>query len=184
MARPGGNITGFINIESSLSGKWIETLKEIAPHTARAALIYNPETATYFNYYLQPFEGDARSAAIEPVDAPVRAATDIERVIANLAEGPNGGLVVMPDVFTAAHQNYEAIIALAARYRVPTIYPYRFMVEPGGLISYGVDNIDLYRRSADYIDRILRGTKPADLPVQLPTKFELVLLATADAVIE
>jgi len=200
LPRPGGNITGFINLESSLSGKWIDVLRAIASHTTRAALLYNPQTASYFKYYLQPFEASARSAGIEPVDAPVRTTADIERVVANLAEKSDAGLVVMPDVFTAARQNVETTIALAARYHIPTIYPYRFMVEPGGLISYGVDNADLYRRSADYVDRILKGAKPADLPVQLPTKFELVinlktakalgltipekLLATADAVIE
>lgn len=200
LSRPGGNITGFINLESSLSGKWIGMLQAIAPHTARAALLYNPQTATYFKYYLQPFETNARSAAIEPVDAPVHTTADIERVVASLAEKSDVGLVVMPDVFTAVRRNVEAIIALAARYHIPTIYPYRFMVEPGGLMCYGVDNADLYRRSADYVDRILRGAKPADLPVQLPTKFELVinlktakalgltipekLLATADEVIE
>jgi putative ABC transport system substrate-binding protein len=129
-----------------------------------------------------------------------RASDDIERVFAKLGDNPNSGLVAMPDVFTATHQTVDTIIALAARYRIPTIYPYRFMVEPGGLICYGVDNADLYRRAADYVDRILKGAKPADLPVQLPTKFEMVinlktakalglsipdkLLATADDVIE
>lgn len=200
LSHPGGNITGFINLESSLTGKWIQTLKDIAPHTVRAALLYNPQTAPYFKYYLQPFQAGALSAAIEPVDAPVQTAADIERVVANLAQKPNSGLVVMPDVFMASRQNYELIIALTAHNRIPTIYPFRYMVEPGGLICYGVDAADLYRRPADYVDRILKGAKPADLPVQLPTKFELVinlktakalgltvpekLLATADDVIQ
>jgi putative ABC transport system substrate-binding protein len=200
LPRPGGNITGFINIESSLSGKWIEMLKDIAPRVTRAALMFNPETAPYFAYYLQPFEAAARSYAVESIAAPVRTAADIERVVASLGDRLDSGLVVMPDIFLTTRRNLDPIIALAARYRVPTIYPYRYMVAAGGLVSYGTDNIDLYRRAPTYIDRILKGAKPADLPVQLPTKFELAvnlktanalgltipptILATADEVIE
>lgn len=135
LPRPGGNTTGFINLEASLSGKWIETLKEIAPHTTHAALLYNPQTATYFQYYLRPFESAARQSAIEPIDAPVGATADIENVFTSLAGKPDGGLVVMPDVFTGSQRNYQLMISLAARYRVPAIYPYRYMVDPGGLIS-------------------------------------------------
>jgi putative tryptophan/tyrosine transport system substrate-binding protein len=175
LPRPGGNITGFINIESSLSGKWIEMLKDIVPRVARAALMFNPETAPYFAYYLQPFEAAARSIAVEPMAASVRTAADIERIVASLGDRPDTGLVVMPDAFMATQHTYDLIISLAARYRIPTIYPYRTMVAAGGLVSYGTDNADLYRRAPTYIDRILKGAKPADLPVQLPTKFELAV---------
>jgi putative ABC transport system substrate-binding protein len=181
LAQPGGNITGFINIESSLSGKWIEILKEIVPGIARAALIFNPETAPV-SYFLPPFEAAARSAAIEPIAAPVHAAADIERLIARLAAALKAGLVVLPDIFTATPSNLDLIVSLAASHRIPTIYPYRYMVAGGGLISYGIDPIDIFRRAPAYVDRILKGTKPADLPVQLPTKFEMAVnLKTAKA---
>jgi putative ABC transport system substrate-binding protein len=175
LPRPGGNITGFINIESSLSGKWIEMLKDIVPLVTRAALMFNPDTAPYFAYYLQPFEAAARSDAIEPIAAPVRTAADIERVVANLGDRPDTGLVLMPDIYVTTRRNFDLIISLAARYRVPTIYPYRYMVDAGGLISYGTDNTDLYRRATTYVDRILKGAKPADLPVQLPIRFVLAV---------
>jgi putative tryptophan/tyrosine transport system substrate-binding protein len=182
LPRPGGNITGFINIESSMSGKWIEMLKDIAPRVTRAALMFNPETASYFAYYLQPFEAAARSDAIEPMATPVHAAADIERVVASLGGRPDTGLVVMPDVFLGTRQILDSIVALAARHRVPTIYPYRYMVAAGGLVSYGTDNADLWRRAPTYVDRVLKGAKPADLPVQLPTKFDLAVnLKTAKA---
>jgi putative ABC transport system substrate-binding protein len=181
LPHPGGNITGFINIEASLSGKWIEMLKDIVPRVSRAALMFNPETAPYFAYYLQPFEAAARSSAIESIAAPVHTVADIERVVASLGDRPDTGLVVMPDIFLTTQRNLDPIIALAARYRVPTIYPYRYMVAAGALISYGTDNVDLYRRATTYVDRILKGAKPADLPVQLPTKFELAVnLKTAE----
>jgi putative tryptophan/tyrosine transport system substrate-binding protein len=182
LPRPGGNITGFINIESSLSGKWMEMLRDIVPRVTRAALMFNPETAPYFAYYLQPFEAAARSYAVEPIAASVRTAADIERVVASLGNRPDAGLVLMPDPFTATRRNFDPIIALAARYRVPTIYPYRYYVAAGGLVSYGTDNADLWRQAPTYVDRILKGAKPADLPVQLPTKFELAVnLKTAKA---
>jgi putative tryptophan/tyrosine transport system substrate-binding protein len=182
LPRPGGNITGFINIESSLSGKWIEMLKDIVPRVTRAALMFNPETASHFAYYLQPFEVASRSYAVEPMAAPVHTAADIQGVVASLGDRPDTGLVVMPDVFMGNRRNFDLIISLAARYRVPTIYPYRYMVDAGGLVSYGIDPTDLYRRAPTYIDRILKGAKPADLPVQLPTKFELAVnLKTAKA---
>jgi len=175
LPRPGGNITGFINIEASLSGKWIEMLKEIVPRITRAALMFNPQTATYFAFYQQPFEAAARSNGIEPIAAPVRAAADIERVFESLDNRPDTGLVLLPDIFTTTKRNLDLITSLAARARVPTIYPYRYMVAAGGLVSYGIDSADLYRRAPAYIDRILKGAKPADLPVQLPTKFELAI---------
>jgi putative ABC transport system substrate-binding protein len=182
LPRPGGNITGFINIEASLSGKWIEMLKEIVPRITRAALMFNPDTATYFAFYQQPFEAAARSNGIEPITAPVHNAADIEHVFDSLGNRPDTGLVLLPDVFTATKINLDLITSLAARIRQPTIYPYRYMVAAGGLISYGIDTVDLYRRASIYIDRILKGAKPADLPVQLPTKFELAInLKTAKA---
>jgi putative tryptophan/tyrosine transport system substrate-binding protein len=182
LPRPGGNITGFINIEASLSGKWIEMLREILPRVARAALLFNPQTAPYFAFYQQPFEAAARSNGIEPIAAPVHSATDIEHVFDSLGNRPDTGLVLLPDVFTTTKANLDLIITLALRTRLPTIYPYRYMVAAGGLISYGIDNTDLYRRAPAYVDRILKGAKPADLPVQLPTKFELAInLKTAKA---
>jgi ABC-type uncharacterized transport system substrate-binding protein len=175
LPRPGGNATGFVNLEDSLSGKWIELLLEVAPGLSRAAILFNPETAPHFNYYLRPFEAAARSHAVEPIAASVRTTDDIERVVTNLSEGPVSGLVLMPDIFTSTKRNLEHVISLSARYRLPTIYPYRYMAAAGGLISYGIDNTDLWRRSSIYVDRILKGAKPGDLPVQLPTKFELAV---------
>ena len=180
LPRPGGNSTGFINIEGSLGGKWIEMLKDIEPGIRRAALLFNPETATYFEYYQQSFEAAARSSAIEPITAAARTAGDIERIVTSLGKGASAGLVVTPD--TSMRRNRDLIVSLAARYRVPTIYSSRSNVAAGGLISYGIDQTDLYRRAATYVDRILKGAKPADLPVQLPTKFELAVnLKTAQA---
>ena len=182
LPRPGENITGFINIEASLGGKWIEMLKEIVPRVARAALMFNPETAPYFAFYQGPFEAAARSNGVEPVAAPVRSAADIELVFESLVERPDTGLVLMPDIFMTTKVNLALITALAARYHVPTIYPYRYMIAAGGLVSYGNDVADLWRRVPAYVDRILKGAKPADLPVQLPTKFEMAInLKTAKA---
>jgi putative ABC transport system substrate-binding protein len=182
LPNPGGSITGFINIEASLSGKWIEMLKEIVPGVTRAALMFNPATATYMAFYQQPFEAAARSSGIEPISAPVHSAADIEHVFDGLGSRPDTGLILPPDVFTTTKANLELITSLAARTHLPTIYPYRYMVAAGGLISYGIDSVDLYRRATAYVDRILKGAKPADLPVQLPTKFELAVnLKTAKA---
>lgn len=182
LPRPGGNITGFINIESSLGGKWIEVLKEFVPSVTRAALIFNPDTATYFKYYLEPFEAAARLRGVEPIAAPARTVADIERVIASLTERPDAGLAVMPDVALSTQKNRDLIISLAASHRLLTIYPYRYWVGDGGLVSYGIDQVDLFRRVPTYIDRILRGANPAELPVQLPTRFELAVnLKTAKA---
>jgi putative ABC transport system substrate-binding protein len=179
---PGGNITGFVNIESSLGGKWIEVLREVAPSVSRAALMFNPDTAPYSKYYLEPFEAAARLRGIEPIAAPARTESDIERVITSLAGRPDAGLAVMPDVALSTQQNRNLIISLAARHRLLTVYPYRYWVADGGLVSYGIDQVDLYRRVPTYIDRILKGAKPAELPVQLPTRFELAVnLKTAKA---
>ncbi len=182
LPNPGGNITGFINIEASLGGKWIEVLREVAPSVSRAALMFNPDTAPYSKYYLEPFEAAARLRGIEPIAAPTRTEADIERVIASLAERPDAGLAVMPDVALSTQKNRNLIISLAARHRLLTVYPYRYWVGDGGLVSYGIDQVDLYRRVPTYIDRILKGVKPAELPVQLPTRFELAVnLKTAKA---
>ena len=180
LPHPGGNATGFINIEASLGGKWIELLKEIMPSVARAGLMFNPDTATYAHYYTQPFEAAARSRGIEPVMVPVRDDVEIERAVDGLSERPDTALALMPDIFIGTKR--KLIISLAARHRLPTIYPYRFMAGDGGLVSYGIDQVDLYRRAAGYVDRVLKGEKPADLPVQLPTRFELAInLKTARA---
>jgi putative ABC transport system substrate-binding protein len=144
--------------------------------------MFNPDTATYFNYYLESFEAAARLRGVEPIAAPVRTAADIERVVASLTERPNAGLAVMPDVALSTQINRDLIISLAARHRLPTIYPYRYWVGDGGLVSYGIDQVDLYRRVPTYVDRILKGANPAELPVQLPTRFELTVnLKTAKA---
>jgi putative ABC transport system substrate-binding protein len=182
LPRPGGNITGFVNIEASLSGKWIELLKEVMPRATHAKLMFNPETATYFAFYQRPFEDAARANGVEPIAAPVHGAADIERVFESLRDQPTAGLVLLPDIFVLSRGNIDLINSLAIRFRVPTVYPYRYMVAAGGLISYGVDIVDLFRRVPSYVDRVLKGTKPADLPVQLPTKFELAVnLKTAKA---
>ena len=182
LPRPGGNITGFINIEASLSGKWIEMLREIVPRVIRAALMFNPETAPYYAFYQQPFEAAARSNGVEPIAAPVHTAADIERIFASLGDRPDTGLVLLPDIFTTTRTNLALVTSLAARYHMPTIFPYRYMVAAGGLVSYGIDSTDLWRRAPTYVDRIFKGAKPADLPVQLPTKFELAInLKTAKA---
>jgi len=182
LPNPGGNITGFINIEASLSGKWVEILKEIMPRVTGAGLMFNPATAPYMAFYQRPFEAAARSSGIEPIVSPVHSAADIERVFDSLGNRPDTGLVMPPDVFTISKVNLDLIVSLAARKRLPTIYPYRYMVDTGGLISYGVDTVDIYRRASAYVDRILKGAKPADLPVQLPTKFEMAVnLKTAKA---
>ena len=178
--RPGGNVTGFTNLEGSMAGKWLELLKEIAPRVNRAAILFNPATAPYAEVFLNPYKATAASFAVEPIVAPVRDTSELESVIAEQARAPNGGLVVMPSPFMAVHR--AEIIALAARYRLPAVYPFRFFAELGGLLSYGSDPVDIFRRAATYADRILKGAKPSELPVQAPVKFELVInLKTAKA---
>jgi putative tryptophan/tyrosine transport system substrate-binding protein len=180
LAHPGGNATGFINLESSLVEKWIELLKEIAPQTSRAAMMFNPETAPYAGYYMRPFEAAARLLAVEPIGAPVRDDADIERVIAGLARDAKGGLILLTDIYTTARR--EPINRLTARYRIPAVNSSSIITRDGGLITYGVDTIDLFRRAAPYIDRILKGSKPGELPVQVPTRFEVIVnLKTAKA---
>ena len=173
-ARPGGNVTGFTNFESSMTGKWVELLKEIAPDITRVAFLFNPQTAAGGgSYFLRPIDAAASTHKVKAVMALVHDDEEIESAFAALVQEPGAGVVLLPDIFTVAH--HQQVIALAARYRVPTVYSYRSMVERGGLISYGVDIDNLFERAATYVDRILKGAKPADLPVQAPTKFELVI---------
>ena len=163
-----------------MAGKWLELLKEIAPRVARVAFLFNPATATYAEYYLTPFKAAAASFAVEAIAAPVHDTSELKSVVAAQAREPNGGLIVMPDAFMIAHR--VEIISLAARYRLPAVYPFRFFTELGGLLSYGNNRLDNYRRAATYADRILKGAKPSELPVQAPVKFELVInLKTAKA---
>ena len=197
LARPGGNITGFALFEQEISGKWLELVKEIAPHVSRIAVLLYSKNAAYARYW-QGIETAARSLAVKVSAAGVGDANEIDNAIATFASQPDGGLIVLPSPLT--NSNHRLISDLAARHRLPAIYPYRLYVMSGGLIAYGPDPTDWYRQAASYVDRILRGEKPADLPVQQPTKFELdinlktarslgltvppTLLATADEVIE
>jgi putative ABC transport system substrate-binding protein len=171
--RPGGNVTGFNVSEPTQAGKWVELLKEIAPRVARLAMPFNPATATYAEYWLNPLKAAAASFGVEAIVAPVRDTAALESAVAAQAREPNGGLVVMPDSFTASHR--AEMTSLAARYHLPAVYPNRPFAEVGGLLSYGVDFTDNFRRAALYVDRILKGTKPSELPVQAPVKFELVI---------
>jgi putative ABC transport system substrate-binding protein len=180
LARPGGNVTGFAVFESSVGGKWVGLLKEIAPHTVRVALLFNPATAVLFQIYIPSIQAAASSLAIQASTAPVHAKDDIEGVIAAQARNPGGSLIVMLDPFNLV--NRELIVTLASRYGVPTIYNAPFFAQSGGLIAYGPDRGEQFRQAAGYIDRILKGEKPANLPVQTPVKFELVVnLKTAKA---
>ena len=178
--RPGGNVTGFITIEGSMGGKWLELLKEIAPRVNRVAFLLNPATATYAESYLNAFKAAAASVAVEAIVAPVHDRSEFDTVIAAQAREPNSGLIVIADAFTVAYR--VEITSLAARYRLPAIYPFRLFADVGGLLSYGAELTDNFRRAATYVDRILNGAKPSELPVQTPVKFELVInLKTAKA---
>ena len=197
LARPGGNITGFTNFEYSIGGKWLEVLKEIAPRVGRVLFMLNPKNAAWPGFF-QAIESAASSFNVEVASADVSDAPAIERAIAAFARQPNGGLIVQPDQVTVVHR--ELITTLAAQNRLPAVYPFRSFATSGGLVSYGIDVPNVYRQAAGYVDRILRGEKPGDLPVQAPTKYELVinlktaktlgltvpptLLALADEVIE
>ena len=173
LARPGGNITGFIFTEPTMAGKWLELLKGIAPHVVRVAMLFNPTSAAYAEYWLNPFKTAAPTFAVEAIPAPVRDRSELEAVIAAQAREPNSGLIAMPDSFMDAHR--VEVASLVARYRLPAVYPFRLFVEVGGLLSYGIDRTDNFRRAATYADRILKGAKPSELPVQAPLKFELVI---------
>jgi putative tryptophan/tyrosine transport system substrate-binding protein len=180
LARPGGNATGFTIMEPTITGKWLELLKEIAPRSKRAAFLFNPATTPFANIYLNPFKAAAASLGLEAIVATVHDRAEFDAVIAVQAREPNGGLIVMPDGFMNVHR--AEIILLAARYRLPAVYPWRFFAEQGGLLSYGSEQGDLFRQATTYVDRILKGEKPADLPVQAPTEYKLVLnLKTAKA---
>jgi putative tryptophan/tyrosine transport system substrate-binding protein len=171
--RPGGNATGFVVTEGSLGGKWLELLKEIAPRVTRIAALFNPAMAPYAEYWLSPFEAAAPSFAVEAIRAPIQDTSELESVIAAQAREPNSGLFVLPDAFTFAYR--VEIVSLAVRYRLPAVYAFRFFTELGGLLSYGNDLNENFRRAATYADRILKGEKPSELPVQAPVKFELVI---------
>jgi putative ABC transport system substrate-binding protein len=178
--QPGGNVTGFTDIQPTIAGKWLELLKEIAPRVARVAFLFNPVTAPHFEYYLNPFKAAAASFAVEAIAAPVRDRSELDSVIATQARAPNGGLIVMVDAFMVTHR--AEITLLAARYGLPAVYSARVLTEHGGLLSYGSDLVDNFRRAATYADRILKDAKPSELPVQAPVKFELVInLKTATA---
>jgi len=198
LARPGGNLTGMMQYESGIVGKWLQMLKEIAPHLGRVAFVANPKFRGY-DYFLRSANAAAPALAIELIPSPSSDdAADIEHSIESFAQTPDGGLLIVPDATIVAHR--DLIIALAARYRLPAVYPWRYFVAAGALMSYGIDNIDVLKKAALYVHRILNGAKPVDLPVQAPTKFETVinlktanalrlivpfsLLATADEVIE
>jgi putative tryptophan/tyrosine transport system substrate-binding protein len=198
LARPGGNITGFTHFEPSFVGKWLTMITEIAPSIRRAAMMFSPKTLPPYKIYTRLAETVAPSFGIKPIEMPVIDASDVERALNDFAREENGGLIALPDLTTTIHR--DLIVALANKHRLAAIYPFSFFVRAGGLMSYGADNDDQYRRPADYVDRILKGAKPADLPVQAPVKFETAinlktakalgltipdtLLASADEVIE
>jgi putative ABC transport system substrate-binding protein len=181
LSRPGGHVTGFATLEGTLGGKWLELLKEIAPRVARVVVPFNPTTAPdNGEYYLDPMKTAAASFKVEVIAVPVHDISELEPIIATQAREPNTGLIVTGDSFLFVHR--AEITSLAARYRLPAVYPYRQFTELGGLLSYDFDRFDNWRRAAGYVDRILKGEKPADLPVQAPSKYELMLnLKTAKA---
>jgi putative ABC transport system substrate-binding protein len=172
LSQPGGNVTGFASYEASLGGKWLELLSEIAPGLKRAAIMFDPESANV-STYMSSFETAARALKVEPTIAPLHSDGEIETAIIALGREPAAGLVVMPGPWMIVHR--AAIISGAARNNVPAVYTASYFTRDGGLLSYGVDQVDLYRRAATYVDRILRGAKPGDLPVQFPTKFEMAV---------
>lgn len=199
LAHPGGNVTGFTNLQATISGKYLSILRLLVPNLARVAIMYNPESATNSGkYYFPSFMESAKQFHVTPIATEVHSTAEIEPALTDFGAVPGSALIVMPDNFTSL--NRKLIVAQTARLRIPTIYPYRYFVDEGGLLSYGVDVLDLFRRAPDYVDRILRGAQPGELPVQAPKKFELVinqkaahalgldvpriLLAGADAVIE
>jgi putative ABC transport system substrate-binding protein len=198
LAHPGGNITGFTFVDFQMVGKWLEMLKEAAPGVSRAVLMFNPDMSPQYYLYLRSFEAMPRSIAAEVTASPVRDTGEVEAAMIKLGREAGGGLIVAPDAFTVVH--HQLFIRLAQQHRVPAVYAHRASVAQGALMSYGPDPYNLFRRSASYVDRILKGVKPADLPVQQPTKFELAinlksakalglqisdkLLAIADEVIE
>jgi putative ABC transport system substrate-binding protein len=180
MARPGGNITGFTPFEPSLGGKWVELLKEITLRLTRAALLFNPDTAPNAPSFVEPAQAAGTSLGVSVIPTPIRTNAEIERTIVDFANEPGGGLILVPDAFTAARR--DLIVTATASHHLPLITPFRYFTTAGGLASYGVNAAGEHRRAAVYIDRILRGERPANLPVQAPTKIELVInLKTAKA---
>jgi putative ABC transport system substrate-binding protein len=180
LARPGGNVTGFINFEATMGSKWLELVHDIAPSVKRVAMLFNPATANTGatgGIYLPSMQTGARALHLELIVAPLNDPADIDGAYAALAQSPGGGASVMPSVFTARHR--ERIVTQAARHRVPTVYPLPHFVKAGGLLSYGIDYVDQFKRAASYADRILKGARPADLPVEQPVKFELAINAKA-----
>jgi putative tryptophan/tyrosine transport system substrate-binding protein len=198
LARPGGNLTGFTNFEGSIGGKWLQLLKQVDSRITRAGIIYNPQTAPFARLFLNSVQSAAPTLSVHSVDLPVQALSDIETALAAFAREPGGSLVSIPDIFTTDHRSL--IIPLVARYRLPTVYSFSSAARSGGLMAYAVDTRDSMRRAAGYIDRILKGAKPAELPIQQPAQFSLsinlqtakalgiefpaTLIATADEVIE
>jgi putative tryptophan/tyrosine transport system substrate-binding protein len=182
-SRPGGNITGFTIYETTVGGKWLQLLRELAPSLKRVAMLFNPETANAGasgSVYLQSIEAAAHAMGTELIVTPVHNPNDIDAALAAISQEPGGGLIVLPNAFAVV--NREHIVSQAARFRIPAIYPSTAFIQAGGLASYGVDVADLFRRAASYVDRILKGGKPADLPVQAPIKYQLVInLKTAKA---
>ena len=179
--RPGGNTTGFTLLDIGMAGKWMQLLKELAPETDRAAVLFNPEVApSGGSSFLRTLEDTGRSLGVTPIATPIHSDTELATTVAVFARQPRGGLIVLADDFTITHR--EEIVAAAARHRLPALYPVRLFAAAGGVMSYGPDRIEEFRQGAGYVDRILRGAKPADLPVEQPTKFELVInLKTANA---
>ena len=178
LARPGGNLTGFTNFDLSTAGKWLELLKRLAPNITRVAYLFNPNTAPLL--YAKAVETAAPLLSVKSIPAAVHNAVEIERALEQVARESDSALLVLPDLFNAT--NRQSIIALAARHRLPAVYPFRYFVTSGGLMSYGTELLDTYRQAASYVDRILKGERPSDLPVQQPTKFELIInLKTAKA---
>lgn len=172
-AKPGGNMTGFVHLVSSLVEKWLQLLKEIAPRVSRVGVMFNPQTAPYADFYLRPVQAAAVRIGVATIPTPVRTESEIEQTIGRLGAEPSSGLIVMPDSYLIGRR--KLIVSLAAVNKVPTVYFVSDMATEGGLISYGIEYLDLFRRAAAYVDRILRGAKPAELPVQEPAKFELFI---------
>src|SRR5215467_3040830 len=173
LAHPGGNLTGFTSFEFSIGTKWLEALKQTAPRVTRVALVFNPQSAPFADLFLRPMEAAAPSFSIMLIGAAVRDPADVDRVFETLAREPNGGLMVLPDISMTNYR--EAIVTLAARHHIPAIYPFRFFAASGGLMSYGTDVTEVFWRAAGYVDRILKGTRPGELPIQAPNKYELVV---------
>jgi putative ABC transport system substrate-binding protein len=180
LTRPSGNMTGFTNMEPTMGAKWLQLLKEIAPRVKRVAIMFNPDAAPVVMPFSLSAEAAAHAIGVETVAIPIHQPADIAEALTKLGHEPGGGLMLLPDIFVATHR--KLILELTARYRLPAIYPYRYFVDEGGLLSYGTDPIDQFAQAGTYVDRILRGAKPVELPVQAPTKFELVVnLKTAKA---